>query len=111
MGLFISFIAVFVVLFLLVAMALAEWTNRDVVELMTSWIPGLRASSRKAPVTAVRLATVGSAPAASTGVKARKTLRGSGVPAQPKAGALAKPRSGPKKSKTKTTTSRTRKTK
>ncbi len=110
MGLIISFFAVFIILFLLLAMAVAEWTNRDIVELMTSWIPGLRAAERKAAAPVARLAIAGPAPRAKLAAERRKPVRPNSSQTKREA-ATPRPGAAPAKPKTRTTSSRTRKTK
>jgi hypothetical protein len=61
-GLVIGFLSVLLVLFLIFAMAVAEWTDRDVVELLSSWV-GIRSK----PAVAV----AGAAPAVSSAVSGR----------------------------------------
>ncbi len=67
MGLIIGFLSVLLVLFLIFAMAVAEWTDRDVVELMASWV-GIRSKPAVA-------AAEGAAPAAGLPVVAGRAGR------------------------------------
>ncbi|MEW6517597.1 MAG: hypothetical protein AB1439_11925 [candidate division FCPU426 bacterium] len=69
MGLLIGFLAVLLVLFLIFAMAVAEWTDRDVVDLMSSWL-GIKPKAAASPAAAVSAAAV-AAPASGPAVSKR----------------------------------------
>lgn len=64
MGLIVGFLSVLLVLFLIFAMAVAEWTDRDVVELLGSWM-GIR------PKPAAAAAAVAAAPVPGSAVSGR----------------------------------------
>jgi hypothetical protein len=72
-GLVIGFLSVLLVLFLIFAMAVAEWTDRDVVELLASWV-GIRSKPVVAAATAAPVvSSAGSKPGRSRAKTAART--------------------------------------